>query len=116
MKINVAAPKGYEPLEKPDLLTTDPTKAVKNADVVYTDTWISMGQEDEAARRKKVFPPYQVNKRILGKALFMHCLPAYRGYEVTDDVLDSGQSIVFDQAENRMHAQKALMMILLGKR
>ncbi len=118
MKIAVATPEGYRPLKdivrkyKPEL-TADPKKAAKAADVVYTDTWISMGQEEEAARRKKVFPPYQVNKRILGKALFMHCLPAYRGHEVTDDVLDSKQSIVFDQAENRMHAQKALILELL---
>ena len=115
IKINVATPKGYEPLEKPDLLTNDTEKAVKNANVVYTDTWISMGQEEEKKKRMKIFPPYQVNKKILGKALFMHCLPAYRGYEVTDDVLDSKQSIVFDQAENRLHAQKAVILKLMGK-
>lgn len=115
MKISVAAPKGYEPLEKPDLLTTDPNKAAKDADVIYTDTWVSMGQEDEKEKRLKIFPPYQINKKILGKALFMHCLPAYRGYEVTDEVLDSKQSIVFDQAENRLHAQKAIILKLLGK-
>ena len=111
--VNVVCPKGYEPLEKPDLLTTDVNTAVENVDVVYTDTWVSMGQEKEKEKRLKVFKPYQVNKGVLGKALFMHCLPAYRGYEVTDDVLDSKQSIVFDQAENRMHAQKAV--ILMGK-
>ena len=115
IKISVATPKGYEPLEKPDLLTNDPKQAAKDADVLYTDTWISMGQEAESKKRKKVFPPYQVNKKLLGKALFMHCLPAYRGYEVTDEVLDSKQSIVFDQAENRLHAQKALMLVLLNK-
>ncbi len=115
MKINVAAPKGYEPLEEPDLLTTDPKEAAKDADIIYTDTWVSMGQEKEAEERKKVFRPYQVNKELLGKALFMHCLPAYRGYEVTDEVIDSKQSIVFDQAENRLHAQKAVILKLMGK-
>ncbi len=115
IKINVATPKGYEPLEKPDLLTTDPKEAVKYANVVYTDTWVSMGQEKEKEKRLKVFPPYQVNKELLGKALFMHCLPAYRGYEVTDEVLDSKQSIVFDQAENRLHVQKAVILKLMGK-
>ncbi len=115
MKIAVAAPKGYEPLEKPDLLTTDPKQAAKDADVIYTDTWVSMGQEAEKEKRLKIFPPYQITKKLLGKALFMHCLPAYRGYEVTDEVIDSKQSIVFDQAENRLHAQKAIMLKLLGK-
>jgi ornithine carbamoyltransferase len=116
IKISVATPHNYEPLEKPDLLTQDSKEAAEGADVIYTDTWISMGQEEESKKRLKVFPPYQVNKKLLGKALFMHCLPAYRGYEVTDEVLDSKQSIVFDQAENRMHAQKALMLVLLGKK
>lgn len=115
IKIAVATPKGYGPLEKPDLLTNNPKEAVKDADVVYTDTWISMGQEEEKKKRMKIFPPYQVNKKLLGKALFMHCLPAYRGYEVTDDVLDSKQSIVFEQAENRLHAQKAIILKLMGK-
>lgn len=115
VKVAVACPKGYEPSEKPDILTTDPKEAAKDADVIYTDTWISMGQEEEAEKRKKVFPAYQVNKEILGKAYFMHCLPAYRGYEVTDEVLDSEKSIVFDEAENRMHAQNALMLKLLDK-
>ncbi len=115
IKINIAAPKGYEPLEKPDLLTNNVKEAAKGADVIYTDTWISMGQEEEKKKRLKVFPPYQVNKKVLGKALFMHCLPAYRGYEVTDEVIDSKQSIVFDQAENRLHAQKAVILKLMGK-
>jgi len=115
IKVNVATPKGYEPKEKPDLLTNDVKKAVKGADVVYTDTWISMGQEEEKKKRLKIFPPYQVNKKLLGKALFMHCLPAYRGYEVTNDVIDSKQSIVFDQAGNRLHAQKAVILKLMGK-
>jgi len=113
MKINVAVPKGYEPLEKPDLLTNNPKEAVKGADVVYTDTWVSMGQEEEKEKRMKIFPPYQVTKELLGKAIFMHCLPAYRGLEVTDEVIDSKQSVVFDEAENRMHAQKALLVKLL---
>lgn len=115
MKINVAAPNGYEPMEKPDMLTTDVKKAAKGADVVYTDTWVSMGQEKEKEKRLKIFKPYQVNKKVLGKALFMHCLPAYRGYEVTNEVLDSKQSIVFDQAENRLHAQKVVILKLMGK-
>ncbi|MBW2975419.1 ornithine carbamoyltransferase [Candidatus Woesearchaeota archaeon] len=115
INISVASPKGYEPKEKPDLLTKDPKEAVKGADVVYTDTWVSMGQEEEKKKRLKEFQPYQVNKKLLGKALFMHCLPAYRGYEVTDDVFDSKQSIVFDQAENRLHTQKAVMLKLMGK-
>ena len=96
-------------------MTNDVKKAVKGADVVYTDTWISMGQEEEKKKRLKIFPPYQVNKKLLGKALFMHCLPAYRGYEVTNDVIDSKQSIVFDQAGNRLHAQKAVILKLMGK-
>ena len=119
MKIAVATPKGYEPKEKPDLLTQDPKEAVKDADIVYTDTWVSMGQEDEAEKRKKIFYPYQINKELMKlakkDALFMHCLPAYRGCEVTDDVIDSKQSVVFEQAENRMHAQKAVILKLLGK-
>ena len=119
IKISVAAPKGYPPFEKPDLLTTDPKEAVKDADIVYTDTWISMGQEEEAQKRNTIFLPYQVNKELMEHAkkdaLFMHCLPASRGYEVTDDVIDSKQSVVFEQAENRMHAQKAVILKLLNK-
>ncbi|MBS3098025.1 ornithine carbamoyltransferase [Candidatus Woesearchaeota archaeon] len=119
IKINVAAPKGYEPIEKPNLLTKEPKEALKDADIVYTDTWISMGQEAEAEKRKKIFPPYQINKELMKyakkDALFMHCLPAYRGYEVTDEVIDSKQSIVFDQAENRMWAQLGVILKLLGK-
>src|SRR3989338_1005898 len=116
IKISVACPKGFEPLEKPDVLTTDPAKAAEGADIVYADTWVSMGQEAEKAKRIKIFKKYQVTKKLLGKALFMHCLPAYRGFEVTDEVIDSKQSIVFDQAENRLHAQKALMLTLLEKK
>ncbi len=122
MKIAAGCPKGYEPLpeaveagRKAGVLdlTTDPDKAVRNADVVYTDTWVSMGQEAEKEKRLPVFKPYQVDRKKLGKALFMHCLPAYRGLEVTSEVLDSKQSVVFDQAENRLHAQKAILLACL---
>ncbi|MCL5998462.1 MAG: ornithine carbamoyltransferase [Chloroflexi bacterium] len=97
---------------------TDPRAAVENADVVYTDTWTSMGQEAEAAQRAKVFPPYQVNATLLRgahkDAIVMHCLPAHRGQEITDDVADGPQSALWDQAENRMHAQKAVLAKLLA--
>ena len=100
------------------ILTTDPVEAIKNADVVYTDTWVSMGQEAEKAERQRIFMPYQVNKEIFkhaaDDAVFMHCLPAYRGYEVTEDVIDGPQSVIFDEAENRLHAQKAVMATLMG--
>ena len=97
-------------------LTDDPKEAVRGADVVYTDTWVSMGQEAESEKRLQAFMPYQVNEALLkeSKALVMHFLPAHRGYEITDGILDSHASVVFDQAENRMHAQKALMLFLLG--
>lgn len=95
----------------------DPTEAVRNADVVYTDVWASMGQESEAEIRKKIFQPYQVNAKLFAyaksDAIFMHCLPAHRGEEVTDEVIDSPNSVVFDQAENRLHVQKALMYKLM---
>lgn len=97
-------------------LTSDPVEGVRNADAVYTDVWTSMGQENEAARRDCVFRPYQVNTSLMrhaaGGALFMHCLPAHRGEEVTDDVIESSASAVFDQAENRLHVQKALLALL----
>lgn len=100
------------------ILTEDPEEAVKNADVVYTDTWVSMGQESEKAERQKIFMPYQVNNELFKKAdseaVFMHCLPAYRGFEVTEDVIDGPQSVIFDEAENRLHAQKAVMAVLMG--
>ena len=99
-------------------LTADPAAAVKDADIVYTDVWASMGQEAQAAERQKIFAPYQVNARLLAKApksaRFMHDLPAKRGLEVTDDVMDGPQSIVFTQAENRMHLAKGLLIWLLG--
>jgi ornithine carbamoyltransferase len=95
----------------------DPVAGVKNADVVYTDTWASMGQESEAEARKKIFHPYQVNRALMSHAksdaLFMHCLPAHRNEEVTDEVIDSPQSVVFDEAENRLHVQKAIMYQLM---
>jgi ornithine carbamoyltransferase len=128
---SVAAPKGYEP--KPEIvakarefaansgaqieITNDPVQAVRGAHAVYTDVWTSMGQEAEAAERNRTFAPYQVNDDLLKAArkdvLFMHCLPAKRGLEVTDEVMESPQSIVFDQAENRLHVQKALLLKML---
>ncbi len=100
------------------ILTEDPFEAVKNADIVCTDTWVSMGQEAEKAERLKVFMPYQVNEKLFAEAkddaIFMHCLPAYRGYEVTEDIIDGPQSVIFDEAENRLHAQKAVMATLMG--
>jgi len=99
-------------------LLTEPAEAVSGAQAVYTDVWASMGQEQEAAEREKVFAGYQVNDALLAHALpdavFMHCLPAHRGLEVTEAVLESPRSIVYDQAENRMHAQKALLLTLLA--
>jgi ornithine carbamoyltransferase len=100
-------------------LFTDPVVAVRGVDAVYTDVWASMGQEAEAASRDAVFRPYQVNSELMDaagpQARFMHCLPAHRGAEVTDDVIDAIQSVVFDQAENRLHTQKALLALLMGK-
>jgi ornithine carbamoyltransferase len=131
--INVATPVGYEPFESVVLdakalngargnhsvtLFNDPVEAAKNADVLYTDVWASMGQEEEAAKREKAFKDFQLNARIVAAArkgaLIMHCLPAHRGKEITDEVIDSKYSVVFDQAENRMHVQKAILMLLLG--
>ena len=130
--MRVATPPGFEPdpevVQKAEetgketgfglLITTDPDEAVLDADAVYTDTWASMGQEAEKKERIKIFSPYQVNSDLMAKAkpeaLFMHCLPAHRGEEVTDEVIDSAQSVVFDQAENRLHIQKAIMILLMG--
>jgi len=99
-------------------LLTDPAEAVASAQAVYTDVWASMGQEQEAAEREKMFAGYQVNDELMAHALpdavFMHCLPAHRGMEVTESVLESPRSMVYDQAENRMHAQKALLLLLLA--
>ena len=98
--------------------TTDPVAGVRGADAVYTDVWASMGQESEVDIRKTIFAPFQVNAALMGHAapgaLFMHCLPAHRGDEVTDEVIDSPASVVFDQAENRLHTQKALLAMLFG--
>ncbi|MDK2853173.1 MAG: ornithine carbamoyltransferase [Thermococcaceae archaeon] len=128
----VATPEGYEPDPKVIKwaeensaesggsfeLLHDPIKAVKDADVIYTDVWASMGQEAEAEQRRKIFMPFQVNKELVKHAkkdyIFMHCLPAHRGEEVTDDVIDSPNSVVWDQAENRLHAQKAAMALIMG--
>jgi ornithine carbamoyltransferase len=131
MSVRVATPKGYElpnqvlveaaHVAAPDvevLQFTDPKKAVDGADAVYTDVWTSMGHEVEYAERKKIFSRYQVNETLMAKAkpqaLFMHCLPAHRGEEVTEEVIESPASVVFDQAENRLHAQKALMLTLMA--
>lgn len=129
--INIACPKhympdknimkiaeGYTAISKSKIsIDREPLRAVKNADVVYTDVFVSMGQEKEAKKKlKKFVPKYRVDKKLMeaaGDALFMHCLPAHRGQEVTDDVIESIRSIVFDQAENRLHTQKALIIKLL---
>ncbi len=99
-------------------LMTDAHEAVAGADAVYTDAWVSMGQEREEAERAQIFPPYQVNTELMAEAaphaVFMHCLPAHRGLEVTDAVMDSEQSLIFEQAENRLHVQKAILYLLLG--
>jgi ornithine carbamoyltransferase len=127
----VATPHGYEPKAEAQkwattrgeetggscTVTNDPIEAVENADVVYTDVWASMGQETEADKREKAFIPYQVNadlfKHAKRDAIFLHCLPAHRGKEVTNDVIDSPRSVVFQQAENRLHVQKAIMLELM---
>ena len=110
-----SSPRGFE--LKLGKEVKNPKEAVKGSDVVITDTWVSMGQEKEKKKRLKVFPPFQVNKKLMAHAkkgaLFMHCLPAYRGYEVSDEVIDGPASVVFDEAENRLHVQKALMLYLL---
>lgn len=119
-----ASPKGYEMKREVFSKTktsefTDPKDAVKSADVVVTDTWVSMGDEAEKEKRLKVFKKYQVNTNLMKlakkDAVFMHCLPAYRGNEVSAEVIDGAQSIVFEEAENRLHAQKALILFLLRR-
>lgn len=127
MEFTIACPEGYESdsriFEKAlsegakiEILR-EPRDAVKNADVLYTDVWVSMGQEEESSKRKKAFNGYQLNKKLLSLAkpdvIVMHCLPAHRGEEITDDVVDSPQSVIFDQAENRLPTQKALLEILI---
>lgn len=131
MDIAVASPKDYQCNEEivagarlsakasgsNILITEDPEEAISRADAVYTDTWVSMGQEAEKEARLKVFMPYQVNRALYSKAapdaIFLHCLPAYRGFEVTGEIIDGPQSVVFDEAENRLHAQKAVMAMLM---
>lgn len=131
MDVYIACPKGYEP--DPEILelaqkisvttgatvkvTNDPTEAANNADVIYTDVWASMGQEEEQAERVKIFASFQVNENLVKLAksdyLFMHCLPAHRGEEVTEEVLEGPNSVIFDEAENRLHAQKAVLALLM---
>jgi ornithine carbamoyltransferase len=127
VRMRVGTPPGYEPdaavvaaAEEAGgriQLTYDPAEAVQGADAVYTDVWASMGQEAEAEARRQVFSPFQVNGELMRRAgpqaLFMHCLPAHRGEEVTDEVIDAPTSIVYDQAENRLHSQKAILLALL---
>ena len=100
------------------VITNDPVEAVKGAEAIYTDTWVSMGQEDQKAEKIKSFAPYQVNEALFSHAhpdaVFLHCLPAYRGMEVTEEIIDGSHSVVFDEAENRLHAQKAVMAMLMG--
>jgi ornithine carbamoyltransferase len=130
--IRIATPKGYEP--NPEIvrdarkfakqtgatiqILSDPYQAVAGVDAIYTDAWASMGQEHEAEQRAGIFPPYQLNQTLAAAAaphaVFMHCLPARRGEEITDEVMDSERSVVFDQAENRLHVQKAILYLLLG--
>ena len=130
--VRIATPQGYEPnaqivgearkIAKQTgariELMADPQAAVAGVDAVYTDAWASMGQEEEAEKRARIFPPYQVNRALMAEAAphaaFMHCLPAHRSAEVTDEVIDSESSVVFEQAENRLHVQKAILYLLLG--
>lgn len=101
------------------VITDDPVEAVRSADVIYTDTWVSMGQEAEKAQRIKDFSGYQVDEKLLAsapaQAVVLHCLPAYRGYEISEGVIESKRSLVFPQAENRLHFQKGLLLVLMGK-
>ena len=131
MNITLGCPKGYEPDAQvvsrgkeearksgsDVIVTNDPNEAAKGADIIYTDVWASMGKEKEHDKRVKIFKPYQVNVQLVKEAkedyLFMHCLPAHRGEEVTDEVADSKHSVIFDQAENRMHTQKGLMALIM---
>lgn len=131
MNVRIATPEGYEPnkdiikqaqaLAKKSeqvVITHNAKEAVENTQVLYTDVWASMGQEEESATREPIFQPYQINEELLGiadkSAIVLHCLPAYRGKEITEEVMEGNQSRIWDEAENRMHAQKALMACLLG--
>ena len=125
MEFAVACPSSCKPFFSPWMegegkvgIMEDPFDAVKNADVIYTDVWISMGQEEENENKKKLLLPYQINQKLVDAAkkdvLVMHCLPAHREMEITTEVLDGKHSIVFDQAENRLHVQKAILETLLS--
>ncbi|MBR3943054.1 MAG: ornithine carbamoyltransferase [Clostridia bacterium] len=132
MDMSVATPKGYECAQEivdeaveigkktgaKITITNDPVEAIKDSDAVYTDTWVSMGQEAEKAKRIEIFKDYTIDGKLFKNAkedaVFMHCLPAYRGYEVTEEVIDGPNSVIFDEAENRLHAQKAIMTMLMG--
>lgn len=132
LELRIATPKGYEPLDDVKemceefskesgaklIYTNDPKEAVKDADVVTTDTWVSMGQEEEKEKRIKDFKGYEVNNELMSlakkDALFLHCLPAYRGYEVSEEVFESHADEIFNEAENRLHAQKGLMVWLMN--
>jgi len=131
MNVRIATPEGYEPnkdiikqaqaLAKKSeqvVITHNAKEAVENTQVLYTDVWASMGQEEESATREPIFQPYQINEELLGiadkSAIVLHCLPAYRGKEITEEVMEGNQSRIWDEAENRMHVQKALMACLLG--
>jgi len=134
MDISAATPPGYEPpIDVVELafrfaaesgseieIGNDPHAAVRDADIIYTDVWTSMGQEAEREQRLKVFPPYQVNAALVAEAdpeaIVMHCLPAHRGQELTDEVADGPNSVLFDQAENRLHAQKGLLAVLIARK
>ena len=133
INLRVATPRGFEPRQAvvvkareyakqsgaSIVLTYDPKSGAKDADFIYTDVWASMGQEDEAEQRKQIFWPYQLNRELMAQAKpdakVLHCLPAHRGEEISADVLDGPQSIVLDQAENRLHAQRALLAVLLSR-
>jgi ornithine carbamoyltransferase len=129
MQLMIASPAGYEldteSIDKANAIagdsvvqSNDSRQAVKDADVIYTDTWVSMGQEDEKQKRRADFAQFQVNDELVKQApagaKIMHCLPAYRGFEITDEVAESSNSIIFDQAENRLHFQRALLKKLMG--
>jgi ornithine carbamoyltransferase len=133
MDFVAGCPKGYQP--NPDLtkkakeiakknrctvsVVEDPKVAAKEADVLYTDVWVSMGEEDEAAQRERVFKPYQINSDLVAltdnDSIVMHCMPAHRGMEISAEIIDGDRSVVFDEAENRLHAQKAIILTLIGQ-
>ncbi|MFC1559137.1 ornithine carbamoyltransferase [Gemmatimonadota bacterium] len=127
--LSLAIPEGYDPdattyseaaaANNGITLTRDPREAVEDADVIYTDTWTSMGQEEEAAKRREAFTGFTVDADLVGSAkddvIVMHCLPAHRGEEITDEIMDGPHSVVFDEAENRLHAQKAVLVELMGR-